>query len=1416
MKRIRADVPVGTALPRLAPPRFGARLSVVALVGTLLAGGIVALPGVASLSGSGTGAQAPPPSTATLQHTAERAYGKLPLRFEANRGQTDSRVRFMARGSGYTLFLTPRESVLSLQKALPHAAGAKTPGTNGRSVAKSAVATVRMRLEGASAHPRIEGLSRLPGASNYLMGRNPRNWHMGVPGYAQVRYRDVYPGVGLVYYGRQGRLEYDFRVAPGANAGAIAFAISGGRGLTLDRSGNLLIATAAGAVRELRPVVYQSVAGHRRAVAGRYVLKGGGRVGFALGRYDHRRALVIDPALAYSTYLGGGSGGNFSSVVAVDSSGAAYVAGATSAVDFPTTTGALQRTRRGDPAAIFAQDAFVTKLSPAGDALVYSTYLGGNGDGDRGGNDTAQSIALDSSGRAYVTGETKSSDFPTTATAFQKTKASPADGYSTDAFVSVLKADGSGLDYSSFLGGSTDSSGKSIAVDGSGRAYVTGYTLDSDFPNKAPSPAMPLQASPGDPTGAGDVFVAKLNPDASSGPGSLVYSTYLGGDDFEEGTGIAVDATGNTYVAGDTYSTNFPTQNPFQSAATGNGDVFVAKLNPTGSALAYSTYLGGSDFEGGAGIALDPGGDAYLTGSTRSTDFPVTSGAFQTTHAGNPPVDNNTDAFVTKLAPDGHSLAYSTYLGGPNGDAGAGIAVTASGTAYVGGDADKPPVIEAPGSFPTVDPVAPAATNGDAFVSAVKPDGSGLSFSSYLGGGGQDQVGGYQSGGGVAVDGAGSVYLAGTAVSTDFPTLHAFQPQNFGRGVGGDNPEAFVVKLAPVDAAAPLVTGLSGHRSGPAGTSLVITGHGFTGASAVRFGDVAASTFTVDSDARITATAPPGPSGPVAVTVSTPQGTSPPNPIARFAYAQGTWDLTGSLRVPRRSGQTATLLSDGRALVTGGLSQSNDVLAATELYDPSSDKWRTTESMETARQGFTATLLGDGRVLVAGGRDRNYSPLASAEVYDPASGWSPTGSLALGRVDQSATLLAKGRVLVVGGTDANYQPIASAELYDPATGKWSPAGSLHDARDHPTATLLANGKVLVVGGNGARRALASAELYDPATNSWATTGSPGVGRFAHTATRLSDGRVLVAGGADRSFHSLVSSEVYDPASGDFTPVAAMAKPRGGAAAALLSDGRVLVAGGTEANSVHNTAELYDPATGRWGSAGVMNRYRGGEFDAAEVFALPLASGRVLVGGDSQSSGATTELFTPASPSTAPAPAGGATPPSSSQAPAGSTTHGPGRPVISGLRAIPPRFVIGSLLPRLARAARVGTMIHFTLSERAAVRLSFALRHSGRRVGHRCRAASFLLRHRPRCRRYVTVLPSVRVARARAGANRVRFQGRLSRTRTLRPGHYRLTATATDAAGNRSKPTRTSLTAVRRRAPRVDSRPGLHGTAGYTG
>ena len=473
---------------------------------------------------------------------------------------------------------------------------------------RSTAAVLRMKLVGTNAGAKVTGLEELPGKSNYIIGNDPKKWRTNVPNYGRVKYAQVYPDVDLVYYGNQRELEYDFVLAPGADPRQIELNFGGAKRLRLDADGNLIVSIAGGEVLEHKPVIYQDIGGMRRRVAGGYELRNSHTVGFKLAGYDDQRRLTIDPSLGYSTYLGGNNE-DLGNGIALDSAGNAYVTGYTFSNDFPTTAGAFQTTLRG------CRNAFVSKLNRSGSALVYSTYLGGRDFDDGLG------IALDSSGNAYVTGYTDSSDFPTTAGAFQTTFG----GGSSDAFVSKLNRSGSALVYSTYLGGSSTDYGPGIAVDLAGNAYLTGITGSSDFPTTAGA----FQTTFG---GGFNAYVSKL----SSSGSALVYSPYLAGrNGTDGGGGIALDSAGNAYVTGSTDSSDFPTTaGALQTTYGGGNDAFVSKLNSSGSALVYSTYLGGSNFDYGSGIALDAAGNAYVTGVTQSSNFPTTAGAFQTTLRG--------------------------------------------------------------------------------------------------------------------------------------------------------------------------------------------------------------------------------------------------------------------------------------------------------------------------------------------------------------------------------------------------------------------------------------------------------------------------------------------------------------------------------------------------------------------------------------------------------------------------------------------------------------------------------------------------------------------------------------------------------------------------------------------------------------
>jgi len=713
-----------------------------------LAAGLLA---VAALSASG----ATPPVKPAVVSSEARAqvaqnYGKLPLSFEANQGQTDPQVKFLARGRGYGLYLTDREAVLSLRKLQPGAkavTSAKAPTSD----------QLRLSVVGARQGAQPTGAEQLPGTANYFLGNDQSKWHTNLPTYAKVKYSNVYDGIDLVYYGNQGQLEYDFVVAPGADPKSIRLKLAGATHLHLASDGDLEVATAHGKISFHKPVLYQQVDGQRQTVAGAFRLLAGNTVSFTLGRYDRTRQLVIDPVLVYSTYLGdsGGDtglsiavdsagsayvvgdgdfpptpgslqdsygvfiakfnktgsalvysaaiGGSFYgpsgvSGIAVDRSGDAYITGSTGSYDFPVTTGAFQTKAGFGEFATGASNAFVTKLNPAGSALLYSTYLGGTGDGTAGG-DSASGIAVDSAGNAYISGTTFSKDFPTQS-AYQGTNKA-YNNFGCNAFVTKLNASGSALVYSTYFGGSgilnhsgNGESASGIAIDSTGAAYITGQTVSPDFTTTKGA----LQAkNPNVSKYPWSAYVAKFGPAGNS----LVYSTYLSGtlpsgatSGSNYGTGIAVDAAGDTYVIGYNDNLNLPaTAGAFQSETKNSVSTFVSKLNPAGSALLYLTYLNGSStgtyFEPAnvtSGIAVDSSGDAFIVGSTNTTDFPVTQGSFQSQ---NMAADSASNAFVSKLDPTGRVLLYSTYLGGTSylGDEGNAIALDSAGNAYVAGTA---------------------------------------------------------------------------------------------------------------------------------------------------------------------------------------------------------------------------------------------------------------------------------------------------------------------------------------------------------------------------------------------------------------------------------------------------------------------------------------------------------------------------------------------------------------------------------------------------------------------------------------------------------------------------------------------------------------------------------------------------------
>lgn len=689
-------------------------------------------------------------------------YAGLPLIFERNEGQTDSRIDFLARGPGYAVFLAPTEAVLSLAHAKRQGSAIRPSFPLPVACCKASVefpGPIIMKLAGASPRTTKTGLEELPGKVNYFVGNEPDKWRTNVLTYAKIKYHSVYPGVDLVYYGSQHQLEYDFVVDAGIDPKVIALVFQGTETLEIDGRGDLLLQIAGDTDLRLRkPVAYQEVNGSKQAVSVEYRIDGQ-HIGFELGAYDQSLPLVIDPVLVYSTYLGG-SDDDAGYGIAVDRSGNVYVTGETTSADFPLAN-SLQRAPAGNT------DVFVAKLNADGSRLLFSTYLGGRS------ADVGYGIALDAEGNAYLTGDTRSIDFPLVG-AFQTFLAG-----ASDVFVAKLRSDGGQLVYSTYIGGRGGERGLGIAVDTSGNAYVTGFTNSTDFP--VVNALQPRFAG-----GNADAFVLKLNSTGSA----LIYSTYLGGgnDRPDIGTAIAVDSDGNAYVTGFTNSADFPTVRPLQPFR-GPTDAFVTKLNANGSAFVYSTHLGGSADDESMAIAVDASGNAYVTGHTESLDFPTTAGALSTKCAAvrvRIPIGDicsGGDAFISKLSADGSALVHSTYLSGRGFEVGRGIAVDAAGNVYVTGFTGSV-------DFPTANPLQKAFGGGDfdAFVVMLDASLSKLRYSTYLGGSGND--GGYA----VAVDNKGNAYVTGFASSPDFPLQNPLRNsiQRPSRGVR----HAFVTKIA--------------------------------------------------------------------------------------------------------------------------------------------------------------------------------------------------------------------------------------------------------------------------------------------------------------------------------------------------------------------------------------------------------------------------------------------------------------------------------------------------------------------------------------------------------------------------------------------------------------------------------------------
>jgi len=721
---------------------------------------------------AGAGGQEPKVQTTSAQPSSipgsaaikiDRDFGKMPLYFIPNQGQMDAQVAYYLQGKDKTIYFTSEglTYVLSERSAGEEIAG-KTASVKERLLINPAERELRSRRDerrfavkldfvGANADVRPLGEEKTGAVISYFKGK-PEEWKAGLPTYSRIVYKDLWPGIDVTYYGTVDKMKYEFIVHPGSDPSLIRLAYRGASTVEVNGEGRLEVRTPAGGFADDRPVGYQEINGDRVDVALRYLLEEqsvikpgpGGEEAvtksyvyrFEVGDYDRTKPLVLDPAVfVYCGYIGG-SDDDYGYGIAVDGSGNAYVTGSTwsDEATFPVNVGP-DLTFNGYPS-----DAFVAKVNASGTALVYCGYIGGSGD-DRG-----YGIAVDGSGKACITGRTSSTEdsFPVIG------GPDLTHNGGRDAFVAKVNASGTALVYCGYIGGLSDDDGRGIAVDGTGNAYITGYTSSDQF-------TFPVIGGP-DLTHNGwdDAFVAKVNASGTA----LVYCGYIGGSDPDVGRGIAVDGSGNAYVTGDTDSAQatFPVKvGPDLTQYGDYQDAFVAKVNASGTTLVYCGYIGGSDYDYGYGIAVDGSGNAYVTGFTESTQttFPVKVGPDLTHNGG------YGDVFVAKVNASGTALVYCGYIGGSDYDSGNGIAVDGSGNAYVTGVTDS---TEA--TFPVIGGPDPTYNSGsdDAFVAKINASGSGLVYCGYLGGSGEDK------GNGIAVDSSGNAYVTGSTDATEAPS----------------------------------------------------------------------------------------------------------------------------------------------------------------------------------------------------------------------------------------------------------------------------------------------------------------------------------------------------------------------------------------------------------------------------------------------------------------------------------------------------------------------------------------------------------------------------------------------------------------------------------------------------------------------
>lgn len=656
---------------------------------------------------------------------------KLPISFIKNNGQMEDKVDFIAKCKNRHMFFSHDKIVVA---DIEHEKNLSTPSTQGELPQENLNGVVlELAFVDAKTDCAPEGVSKLPGQHHYFIGNNSAEWYSNVPHYAMLRYPLVWSGITLEVQSSDG-LKMNWILDNPACASSIRLRWSGADALEIDETGNLLIHHALGTITDQAPIAWQNVDGKKIPVTCNYHLEDAFTLGFTLsGEYHSELPITIDPIIPYSTYLGG-TGDDISRSISVDNDGCAYVSGTTNSIDFPVTPGAFQSTHSGN------DSFFVTKLSPDGTSLIYSTYLGGSEEEVRG------SSTIDGQGHVYITGATSSTDYPITPGAYEPTYP----GGSTSIAITKLAPDGASLIYSTYLGGTGVEASAAIAVDRENCVYITGPTNSTDFPMV--NPFQSVYAATNEIT-----FVTKLNATGSE----LVYSTYIGGTGSQTGNGIDVDSQSCAYVIGNTNSTDFPvTTGAYQTTMNGMSNGFVTKFSSEGNTLVYSTYLGGTGFDLPNTVTVNDNDHACIVGQTNSPNFPVSATAYQSSSSG------GYDGFITVLSFGGESLVGSTYLGGSAYDSARGVAVDAQGRVYVTGATQS-------ADFPTTPEVIASTLTGteDAFISILSPSLSTLLVSYYLGGDGTD------TGNSIVRSTEGAIYTTGQTNSTDFPvTPGVIQP----------------------------------------------------------------------------------------------------------------------------------------------------------------------------------------------------------------------------------------------------------------------------------------------------------------------------------------------------------------------------------------------------------------------------------------------------------------------------------------------------------------------------------------------------------------------------------------------------------------------------------------------------------------